>query len=169
MAEGEIIMSKYYRIGYSDGYNAAQDTDWQPGEIRAKWEAEELEDVARDILENWQQMAGTIYYDNFEQVPESLREETKERALDNWEEGFYRGFEDRVNELIKEEDDNAPPDFADDDIRLDHIPDVSDCRKLLRGMKQKQFCPNVWHINERGNTDLLRIGYNGAKIVKSWV
>lgn len=59
--------------------------------------------------------------------------------------------------------------IEDDDIRLDHIPDVKECRELRRQMKADQFWPNVWHVNERGNTDLLAIGWNGAKIVKSWV
>jgi len=36
-------------------------------------------------------------------------------------------------------------------------------------MKGNSYWPNVWHINERGNVDLLRIGWNGAVIVKSWV
>ena len=59
--------------------------------------------------------------------------------------------------------------IEDDDLRLDHIPDVKECRDIRRQFKAKQFWPNVWHVNERGNTDLLSIGYNGAKIVASWV
>lgn len=60
-------------------------------------------------------------------------------------------------------------DMTDDDLRLDHIPDVKECRQILHKFAKDGFYPNVWHINERGNTDLLVIGYNGAKIVKSWV
>ena len=59
--------------------------------------------------------------------------------------------------------------IADDDMRLDHIPDVSECRRMLRDMKASAYWPNVWHINDHGNVDLLRIGWNGAVIVKSWV
>ena len=59
------------------------------------------------------------------------------------------------------------PDY--DDLLLDHIPDVAECRTILRKMKKDKFWPNVWHVNERGSTDLLRVGYNGATIVKSWV
>ena len=59
--------------------------------------------------------------------------------------------------------------MSDDDQKLDHIPDVAECRQIRRRMTQEQFWPNVWHINERGNVDLLQIGYNGARIVRSWV
>ena len=59
------------------------------------------------------------------------------------------------------------PDYGD--WILDHIPDVAECRSILRQMKVDKFWPNVWHVNERGNTDLLRVGYNGARIVQSWV
>ena len=59
--------------------------------------------------------------------------------------------------------------MCDDDLRLDHIPDVAECRKIRKQMDVDRFWPNVWHVNERGNVDLLSIGYHGAKIVKSWV
>ena len=62
-----------------------------------------------------------------------------------------------------------PPDIQDDDLRLDHIPDVKECRALLATFKANGFSPNVWHVNERGNVDLLAIGRNGATIVQSWV
>lgn len=68
-----------------------------------------------------------------------------------------------------EEEETLDELMSDEDIKLDHIPDVSECRALLEQMDRDQFWPNVWHINERGNTDLLRVGYNGAVIVKSWV
>ena len=58
---------------------------------------------------------------------------------------------------------------SDDDIKLDHIPDIAECRALRRQFSKDQFWPNVWHINDHGNADLLAIGYNGARIVKSWV
>ena len=61
------------------------------------------------------------------------------------------------------------PDILDDDLTLDHHPDIRECRQLLAKFRADGFCPNVWHINERGNTDLLSIGHNGSKIVKSWV
>ena len=59
--------------------------------------------------------------------------------------------------------------IEDDDLRLDHIPDVTECRKIRQQFKARNFWPNVWHINDHGNIDLLSIGYNGAKIVSSWV
>ena len=59
--------------------------------------------------------------------------------------------------------------MTDDDERLDHIPDVAECRSILRAFKAANFWPDVWHVNDHGNVDLLRIGYNGAKIVQSWV
>ena len=61
------------------------------------------------------------------------------------------------------------PHISDDDLKLDHIPDVAECRKLQAKFKAGGFWPDVWHINERGNVDLLSVGYNGAKIVRSWV
>ena len=69
--------------------------------------------------------------------------------------------EGRMNTLAEQ--------MNDDDLKLNHIPDVAECRQLRRQMAQEQFWPNVWHINERGNVDLLRVGYNGAVIVESWV
>ena len=59
--------------------------------------------------------------------------------------------------------------MTEDDIKLDHIPDVAECWQLRRRFKADGFYPNVWHINERGNVDLLTIGYNGAMIERSWV
>lgn len=58
---------------------------------------------------------------------------------------------------------------CDEDLKLDHIPDVAECRQLRRRFGQNQFWPNVFHVNDHGNIDLLVIGYNGATIVKSWV
>ena len=66
-------------------------------------------------------------------------------------------------------DDEDKLEFCDDDVRLDHIPDVRECRQLVRKFKADNFFPNVWHINDHGNVDLLAVGWNGAKIVKSWV
>ena len=63
----------------------------------------------------------------------------------------------------------AEPDIADDDMKLDHIPDVVECREIRRNCNKEGFWPNFWHVNERGNVDLLSVGYNGAKIVESWV
>lgn len=59
--------------------------------------------------------------------------------------------------------------MSDDDLRLDHIPDIAECRQLRRQFQADGYWPNVWHINERGNVDWLSIGYNGARIVRSWV
>ena len=57
----------------------------------------------------------------------------------------------------------------DDDVRLDHIPDVTECRKLREQFRADNYWPTVYHVNDHGNVDLLAIGHNGAKIVKSWV
>ena len=59
--------------------------------------------------------------------------------------------------------------MLEDDLKLDHIPDVAECRKIRRQFRSDGYYPNVWHVNERGNVDLLSIGYNGAQIVRSWV
>lgn len=58
---------------------------------------------------------------------------------------------------------------SDDDLKLDHIPDVAECRQLRRQFENEGFWPNVFHVNDHGNVDLLIIGYNGATILKSWV
>jgi hypothetical protein len=59
--------------------------------------------------------------------------------------------------------------YSDGDLKLDHIPDVAECRQLRRQFEHGAFWPNVFHVNDHGNVDLLVIGYNGAKILKSWV
>ncbi len=61
------------------------------------------------------------------------------------------------------------PEIEDDDIRLDHIPDVRECRALRAQFQADGYWPNVFHVNDHGNVDLLAIGYNGARIVESWV
>ena len=61
------------------------------------------------------------------------------------------------------------PEIEYGDLKLDHIPDVAECRAILKRFKKQQFWPNVWHVNDHGNVDLLSIGNNGAKIVESWV
>ena len=59
--------------------------------------------------------------------------------------------------------------YSEGDIKLDHIPDVAECRKMLCAMKAVRFWPNVFHVNDHGNVDLLTVGYNGARIINSWV
>lgn len=59
--------------------------------------------------------------------------------------------------------------IQDDDLRLDHIPSVAETRHLLAQFKRAGFWPDVYHVNDHGNVDLLSLGYNGARIVKSWV
>ena len=61
------------------------------------------------------------------------------------------------------------PELLDDDLVLDHIPDVKESREIRKRFDKQRFWPNTWHVNERGNTDLLRVGYNGAVIMESWV
>jgi hypothetical protein len=78
-----------------------------------------------------------------------------------------------VMELYEVDENGDDPDGMDEmqeeDLKLDHIPDVSECRQILKQWEQDQFWPNVFHINERGNVDQLVIGYNGAKIIASRV
>lgn len=70
-----------------------------------------------------------------------------------------------------EEEDTDRPDIADDDVRLDHLPDVDEVRELLARFEAESFWPNVWHVNERGNVDLLSLNAETgeATIVRSWV
>lgn len=84
--------SKYYIYGVESGKGAAHDTDWQPGEMLEKYEQDDLGEVAGQILENWQQMAGTIYYEG-----------VSDSSLDKFEEGFYEGFSKEVEGILREE------------------------------------------------------------------
>ena len=83
--------SRFYLQGYSDGREASYDTDWRPGEMERADDEDETGEVAGQILEHWQQMADTIYYDD----------SVTERQLDRWEEGFYAGFAKGVREQLK--------------------------------------------------------------------
>ena len=60
------------------------------------------------------------------------------------------------------------PDIDDDDIT---ISDLNEIPEVVERMNREQFFPNVWHINERGNTDLLSVNADTGdyKILKSWV
>ena len=60
------------------------------------------------------------------------------------------------------------PDISDDDIT---ISDLNEIPEVVERMNREQFFPNVWHINERGNTDLLSVNADTGdyKILKSWV
>lgn len=80
---------EYYRYGFEEGKGASYETDWQEGEMQQKYDRDELGEVAGMILENWQQMAGTIYY-----------QDRTERQLEQFEEGFYAGFQRGVEEQL---------------------------------------------------------------------
>lgn len=71
--------------------------------------------------------------------------------------------------LICTDDDGERIEILDGDYVLSGIPDAKECRALLAEMKAAQYWPNVWHVNERGNADLLRITTRGARIVASYV
>ena len=60
------------------------------------------------------------------------------------------------------------PDISDDDIT---VADLSEIPAVVERMNREQFWPNVWHINERGNTDLLSVNAETGhyEILKSWV
>ena len=53
--------------------------------------------------------------------------------------------------------------------------EYSDLLAAIRfDMDQRQYWPNVWYINDHGNTDLLRLiekedGTMDSEIVQSWV
>jgi hypothetical protein len=76
--------SKYYKMGFDDGYGAAFDTEEEGLEEALRKGS--VGEIAGQVLEHWQQMADTIYYDE-DVTPEQLGE---------WEEGFYDGFEEGV-------------------------------------------------------------------------
>lgn len=52
---------------------------------------------------------------------------------------------------------------------LDEYPTVAKCRALRTEFARQYYWPNVWVVNERGNTTLLAVGYNGYKIVHEYV
>jgi hypothetical protein len=60
------------------------------------------------------------------------------------------------------------PTIDDDDIT---ISDLDEIPAVVERMNREGFYPNVWHINERGNTDLLSVNAETGhyEILKSWV
>ena len=60
------------------------------------------------------------------------------------------------------------PNIEDDDITVSDLNEIPD---VVERMNRDGFFPNVWHINERGNTDLLSVNADTGdyKILKSWV
>ena len=60
------------------------------------------------------------------------------------------------------------PNIDDDDITVSDLNEIPD---VVERMNREQFWPNVWHINERGNTDLLSVNADTGhyEILKSWV
>ncbi len=83
---------KYYNYGLLSGKDTAGGTDWEPGEMLEKYERDDLGEVVGQILENWQQMAGTIYYEG-----------VSDSSLDKFEQGFYDGFQKEVEKILKSE------------------------------------------------------------------
>jgi hypothetical protein len=83
--------SRYYQQGYEEGKDAAHQTDWEQDEMKEKYERDELGEVVGRILENWQQTADTIYYD----------ETVTSKQLDAFEAGFYDGFCSEVEKILK--------------------------------------------------------------------
>jgi hypothetical protein len=60
------------------------------------------------------------------------------------------------------------PSIEDDDIT---ISDLNEIPAVVERMNREQFWPNVWLVNERGNTDLLSVNADTGhyEILKSWV
>lgn len=85
-----MAKSRYYQYGFDEGHGASFETDWAPGEMQQAVERDRLGEVAGEILEHWQQMEGTIYYE----------EGVTDAQLDQWEDGFYSGFERGVYEQL---------------------------------------------------------------------
>lgn len=81
----------YYKYGYESGRDASYETDWEPGEMEEAYENDETGEIAGEVLENWQQSAGSIYY-----------QDLTDRQLNQFEEGFYAGFEAGVKEQMAE-------------------------------------------------------------------
>lgn len=95
--KGEVTMkkqsrNKWYLAGWEEGKQAAQDTDWQPGERGAAIAHDTLAEIAGQCLEHFQQMTDTIY-----------DEHVTGRQLEQWESGFYYGFERQARNDHKHE------------------------------------------------------------------
>jgi hypothetical protein len=60
------------------------------------------------------------------------------------------------------------PSIEDDDIT---ISDLNEIPVVVERMNREGFFPNVWFVNERGNTDLLSVNADTGhyKILRSWV
>ena len=58
--------------------------------------------------------------------------------------------------------------LADDDILLS---DWDDLGAAISHANREQYWPNIWHINERGNVDLLSVNFDTGEysILHSWV
>ena len=76
-----MAKSKFYLWGFAEGKNASYQTDWQPGEMQEKFEADELGEVASQILEHYQEIAGTVYY----HTPGTIASASHQRGMDNAE------------------------------------------------------------------------------------
>ncbi len=87
--------TKYFSIGYEEGESASYDTDWQPGEMKKKYDDDDLGEVVSQILEHWQQMEGTIYYEGL-----------SDTKLTHFEEGFYHGFVNGVTDQMRKRKSN---------------------------------------------------------------
>lgn len=83
----------FYLDGYKEGKLAAE-VNWNINDkervelIKAS-DAGDLGEIAAEILENHQQMAGTIYY-----------EDVTDTQLNKWEQGFFDGFEHGIDKFI---------------------------------------------------------------------
>lgn len=84
-----MAKSRFYLDGFEDGKGASYETDWQEGEMQAAYDQDTLGEVVGQVLEHWQQMEGTVYY-----------QDLTDTQLDRWEEGFYAGFERGVREQL---------------------------------------------------------------------
>ncbi len=84
-----MARGQFYQQGVEDGHSAAYETDWAPREMQQAFDRDRIGEVAGEILEHWQQMEGTIYY-----------QDLTDRQLDQWEDGFYTGFQRGVEEQL---------------------------------------------------------------------
>lgn len=85
---GHIEMHDY---GFEEG-GVAADVQWDINEqeCREKFESGDIGYIAGEILENQEQMAGTVYYQGLSDV-----------ELDDWENGFFHGFDQRIKALVE--------------------------------------------------------------------
>lgn len=86
-----MTKSGAYNYGHQSGSDAFHQTKNESfAELEKAYHQDDLGDIVSQILQNWAQMADTIYYQG-----------VSDEALDAFEEGFYHGFVEAAEEYFR--------------------------------------------------------------------